>query len=451
MYYLQLDKPSRFDRDTPGELLTGSAGTWFDESCIPRNELTVSLRPCPVPHKYKAVFIASLKPSLPHGYFFAGNQTHIWPPQDAMDVKDYEGLSNDDDKPSAQDNKDREVTKRANWKFWTEWICRKARTLKPSPPLPRIITYPPATSVISVLNKVTRNDEFYFDIESRADTLDCIGFSVNDGPVYVVPFYRYNNKLAYSPQDTAQLYRAFLRAMSTGVLIAHNSSYDLVFLGMYYRWLFGHRIYDTMAAQHRLFPQLEKSLAHAVMMWTNRPYHKGEMIFPHNPEQEAQLWAYNGKDVAVLKEIKAAQWHYAMMTDNSYLLSINQVNDSIEPYLVNSLFGLRVDLKQQALEVKNLEREKAQALRLCRALIGSPDFNPGSTAQCQQFFYNTLNYQPPAFSAETKQPMCDSKSLYKLLVKYGNPLIPFIIRYRAAAKELSNLTPTLYTPKWLKT
>ena len=108
-----------------------------------------------------------------------------------------------------------------------------------------------------------------------------------------------------------------------------------------------------------------------------------------------------------------------------------------------SFTGIMIDEAALARKKEELTLKTAQLLRIIRILIGNPEFNPNSTQQIAAYFYDTLTYEPPALT-DSGAPAADEKSLLKLQLKQTNPLIPLIIAYKGAAKELSTLNFTPY-------
>jgi len=378
---------------------------------------------------------------------------NIYPPQTSLSRWVHGEPDDDDAKPSAE-SKDVEPTRRVNQTFWAEQGIRRLLKVTGAP----VPNYPPfwidsrgpfnKEAAIFLGPKCKLPRIVSLDIESRGETIDCIGVRMYDGPVHVIPIYNYNNTRSLTLREFRFVWKNLFRLFSSCEVIVHNAGFDLPFLCHNMRLPIPERIYDTMAGHHRCFPQTEKSLSHVVALWTNFPYHKGEYVTPRSMAQEQQLWRYNAKDVAVLLPIRNAQLAYAE-TVPGQLHSIQTANDSHNPYQVNSLFGLRFDQRVQARELVKSEMAQQAYLRIVRKLIGDPEFNPGSTQQCSKFFYETLNYEPQTFSDTTGLPTCGRKALYKLMLQYGNPVIPFIIKYREAAKNASNMRPNLFTPRYL--
>lgn len=456
-----IDAPSRFDEDQQ-RLLADPAGRWLSEilpfptSSIDARSLSESKRPL-IPD---TTHVALLGERSSQHYCRVSNDTPGYPlslhgipavaafdPQDCCDFRSMVG--NDDEHEKAfteRDSKERIPTRRKNRRFWTAWHLRKlvsSKTYYEPPIIP--ICYPPLQTAIAALEASTDQD-VYLDIETSRvyRSISCVGFSTTATwpRVFVVPYYLVDGSRAYP--DLWKFHWALSRAFTRNQIVIHNSAFDLVVLHKWYKTylpgIYGGTIYDTMVANHRCFPEIEKSLAHVISQWTKQPYHKDFNTDVYNDDQQSKLWIYNAHDVYTLKLIKDAQlFHASTITGLSD--SINQANESMVPYIECSLTGMPLDVWELSKKASQLEKEKSAYARVASTLVGAP-FNPGSTQQCSRFFHQRLNY-PVISKTEKGAPALGSKQLYQLALKHDNPLIPVIIKYRAAAKDFGTLESEL--------
>jgi 3'-5' exonuclease len=453
---LILDHPSRFDKDS---LLSGPAGEFWNTECYERDRTEViCLGDKFTPSKFKAIFLAGPKSTeqylkRPPGY--AGlvqgvPAVGIFAPQDCCDHVPQEYA--DEDQDEAKEDKDFAPTRHKDFRFLTTWYVKKllksgAKNTPTCPPASRKIA-PQLSEAIQALRSTKKY--LYFDIETsvETDTLNCIGFRADQGPVYVVPIYTSANVLAYGPQIynfwkvlAASFYRRDI------AVVGQNLNYDLLYLHHRYRLPIPRNIVDTLIINHRLFPEVPKSLMHLIAQWTAFHYHKGNFIEPRNSAQERQLYEYNAQDVYCLQPIMEAQLAYAD-TVLGARKSIAQACDSLYSYMLNTCFGVRIDVERMGMEYRKAEAAKAQWDRVAKLLIGNLSFNPGSSPQCAEFFHTQLGYDVIARSEKTNLPTLNRKALYKLAVKYDNPVIPFIIRSREVGVELGMLKKNLFSCPW---
>lgn len=462
---LVLDHPSRFD--TNGYLLTGMAGQWFQESCLGNSwkleECNIRVldpkKPWPPYTKYVALLGDKARKTYdllnqPPGYpIHLGSSLRClaaFAPQDCCDHQRMEDGEDEDEEGSGvsdTDAKNDYPTSRRNYRFWTREFVRKLLAPQgPTPPKPDIHCFRPMREILANLASL-QNEDLYLDIEtSRLHRgISCIGYSSSSlfPRVFVVPLYLFDNKLAYSPGDTAAFYRAFSLALTRNTAVIHNSMFDLSVLSGFYNFPPPTAVYDTMIAHHRIYPEAEKSLSHCIARWTELRYHKNVQLETFKSADDLNLWQYNGLDVYALKIIKDAQLAYAAF-DPGLLASIAQGNASIIPYLYSTLIGLNLNMDQVLRVLGKLSVATAQWRRVAGILADNPAFNPASSKQCADFFHKKLSYgvirKTPAGA-----PALGRKELYQLLLKHSNPLIPVTLKYRKAAKDYSMLAANLWT------
>lgn len=357
-------------------------------------------------------------------------------PIDCVDVKDWEGHDDDDDDDAAGNNKDTAPTARSNYRFW---FTRDVAKLYSSP---RTLQFPRALNVPNhlewdMLNNL-RDATVYFDIETHPETntLQCFSLAVNDRPVLTVGVYDWTGRLIAPPDALSTLARLFTRNR----VVIHNASFDLPFLAVNYRVPFGRDIHDTMVMHHRCFPEAEKSLAHAISLWVNSPYHKGDAgtFHPRNRQQYEQLLTYNARDVYTLREVHKAQMAHAA-TQPGLLASVTMGNESIYPYLVAGLYGFNIDLQKRMALIRDLETRSRAYQRILDKLVGGP-MNAGSPKQCIDYFHGDMKYDVVKKSKTTGGPSVAGDALYLLLLAHPENCVPrVILAMRDVDKQLSQL------------
>ena len=317
-------------------------------------------------------------------------------------------------------------TRPENYRFWILRDLWKLIELPYKREKPIVHIYPRLQEAIDMVRSAKC---LYLDIETdRAQELNCIGLS--DGTeVFVVPVYNFKNELVYT--DMAKLFVALARFK--GQVVCHNALFDLFILAWRYKIPFSTRnIYDTMVAHHRIFPEVEKSLGHAIRAWTWLHYHKDEGVYePRNQDEEYRLYEYNAKDVFGMARV-----HEQIMKNSTP--SVEQGVTSVYPYLITMLRGMNVDEALLLSKRCKLLRRAEVLTKICRILSGIPKFNPCSSHQCADFFHNKLRY-PVVRRTETGRPALGQKELYQLALKHDNPLIPVIIATREVSKAHSML------------
>lgn len=391
-------------------------------------------------------------------------------PQDAADFKNYEQTYNTESKEySGEETNETEEdegdvkafsrTKRSNYAFWLRrdlWKCKQIISghVTGTTNQPRYKIYPTAEEVINVLTK-TKNQFLYFDIETDYEEQNLLCFSFRfglDGIIFCVPVLNENYQWAYSS------IHFILRALSIGIskntLVAHNGhGFDFPVLGYKYGIPIV-KTYDTMIAMHRCFPDIEKSLGHCTSYWTNERFHKdtdSQSYFTREHMNSKLL--YCGKDVYTMSLIHKEITAYAK-TIPGLSNSIQCGMDSIRPYVICSLQGIRYSQEKVDKIKQDNDKLMTQYLRILNLLIGPSAIAqcnsqikskkvsafPSSNPKCCYYFHELLGYPVILRSKKTGKPSLGKKNMYKLALKFSeNPVITFVLLYRTLQKEYSSL------------
>lgn len=503
-----LSFPSRKDEK---QLLSGAAGFWFNEEClmpacnrwqcdvrtadtlgegILPNTKAILLFGEKAFHEWSSENYRTYTLNEQRGYLLDNRwrlpMLATFSPQDCMDpvnyerryneqLKDYEEEFEEDEDEEEYTGKRHGRTARSNYRFWTQQdtvritckgsINRSARSRNQLAQVllrdeqqklstSSIIPYPNLEDAINYLRSA-KDSILYLDIETdiSADLqklILCIGFSIDSGPVYVVPLVRYNYTLAYGGIE--RFLQALAYAMTHNTVVVHNTMFDLVVLAWKYKIPVGRNIYDTMLAQHKLFSGVEKSLGHCMSLLTWLPFHKDEGINPpRNTEQEQQLWQYNGKDIIGMRAVHRAQVSYAS-SNPGLQSSIDLANKCVYPYLINTLYGMHYNQEKLNAYITENDKLMTQYLRIINLLLGEDLVRkiagPKSKAplcsspkQCVRYFHDMLGYPVVKSSKTTGLPSLDADAIYKLKLKspVDNPVLDLVLRFREVQKETGSL------------
>lgn len=395
-------------------------------------------------------------------------------PQDAADIKNYEATHNEASKDNSTEEGSSEDdegdvksygnTKRQNYAFWLKEDFRKAKRIiregipqKECEPIYHI--YPSSQVAIDVLTK-TKGRELFFDMETdyEEQNMQCFAFSFDGQVVYCVPILDYNYKPAYS--SLTFLHRALAIACKDNIVIAHNgASFDFLVLAMKYH-IAVNKVYDTMVAHHRCWPDIEKSLGHAVSHLTWERFHKDENPQAYRTREDMmKRLSYCGKDVRTMYLVKQAIDAYAK-TIPGLTHSIETAMASIVPYLTTTLQGIRYNQTEVDAMRKENDRLMMQYIRVINILIGESGLDdikskckgksslPGSNKQCVCYFHDLLGYpvvmRGKPNEAGQRNPSLAKNALYKLRLNHDNAVIDFINAYRSVKLETS--TPLGFIP-----
>lgn len=364
-------------------------------------------------------------------------------------------------------DKDHSPTSRSNWRFWLERDIAKAKKIlndskAASPETPyqvyatrlRSDIYPSYETIKAFFNSL--KDVLYFDVETDSNlNVNTLGFA-SDNWAICIPTIHFDYRPAYSYFILGKIFRLIQRVFRDDKIkvVIHNSSFDLSVMALKYNIHPPRNVYDTMLANHRIFPEAEKSLGHCVSLWTNELFHKDEGIFmPHNSAQEEKLWDYNVKDLLTMRLVHKAQIEYAS-NDKGLRDSIAQANKAILPYFYNTLLGIRIDTAQVNNLVDKNNRLLTQYQRILDILVGeraNMKLLPTSSKSCCKYFYDMLGYKVEG-RTPSGAPSAGEAELYKIKLKHPeNIAIDFCIKYRQLVKESGQIQFKLWKPKFLDT
>lgn len=458
-----LGKPSRFDTK---ELLSGYAGQVFKSYLHPLTPDSIDIRtadnPEPLLPNTKVVYLLgddALTAHYPNGNKLTLNDARGNPevnqfnniiylpsyaPQEAFDFKaEYEAgeEAEDDSEEGDEDVKGHGTTKRRNWRWWLYNDTKKAIRILKEPSLCittsnlyQLRLYPDINNAIDLLHS-RRNESLFLDIETaKRQVLTCVGFNFSSSnEVFVVPWKRYTNTLMYDEKLCRRFIQALAVAMGQNEVVCHNASFDLLVLCWKYRIPLPHKVFDTMLAWHRCYPEVEKSIGHLISYFLYRPFHKNEGVYePHNSMQEEQLYNYNAKDIITMREI------YQPLKQE--LIKLNAVksaewaNRMVRPYLTATLRGIKTDTKEFCDRYDALELKRQQVNRCIGIITGRPDMNVRSWQQKQKYLYEDLKLPCPNDKAPTA-----SKTLLKLLTKQTVPSVKLMLLSTRTSKLASSM------------
>jgi hypothetical protein len=394
-------------------------------------------------------------------------------PQDALDIVDWENklnehlidsaLEDEDIDDEYDDTKKHGKTARSNYRFWLQRDIKKLCSFLYPSKIPKdsvefviqqigedttaIKVYPNSAEVVDRLSN-TKSQHLYLDIETDSKRqMLCFGFGFDNDNIFVVPSCRYTYNIGY--HNLPLILKALTIAMRDNTTVIHNTQFDLWILAQRYRIPYGQNLYDTMLAQHRCFPETEKSLGHAISLWLHEEFHKDQGIFePQNADQEQRLWQYNGLDVKRMRQIHRAQTLYAAKNPG-LKSSIELSNRCCGHYLLNTLMGMRYNEDLKTSMMAENDRLMMQYLRGLRHLVGPENVDKvkgkskagllTSNAQTVRYFHEMMGYPILKRTTEGK-PALGAETLYRLKQRHKqNMVIDILLRYRELAKETGSL------------
>ena len=351
----------------------------------------------------------------------------------------YDEAEEDDDGDEEGNVKEMSPTRVGNYAYWIEVGIEKL--YKKAEPIVKInCHFKP--SIRDIANYLADAQTVYLDIETRRNqevfsptVIDCIGILKDNASVaLVIPIYRYDDKLHYTPKECCELVKLLSKPYK---IVAHNAMFDLTVLAFFMGIRLPENVCDTMLMQQRIAPEAEKSLGHCIGAYTDMPYHKDEITVPHNSAQEEQLWRYNAKDLFGTREIHKKLSAIAEQ-DSGLKDSMDTANKAVTLFLEMSATGLLVKQDELNKAIADSAKEIARQFQIISVLAGR-SINVGSTQQLAEYLHEDMGYKVIKISKKTGKPALGKKELQLLAVKTKNPIIPLIIKLKKLRKSSSML------------
>lgn len=294
-------------------------------------------------------------------------------------------------------------------------------------------------TLVGLLAEVMAGRELWLsaDIETIARQISCIGIAWSVREALCIPFMTLDGH--YWPEEEEIEISFLLKSLLTHPLcyvIGQNFNYDNQYFARYLGYL-PNQQFDTMIAQHVLFPGIPKSLDFLSSMYCHwHRYWKDEINdYSRLPENMEQYWTYNCKDVCVTFEVafvlmelldhvrRRPQYDFMSRTARSALRSM--------------LRGMRIDTTTRSRVAGELMEVLAEYDALIQNIVGFP-LNVGSPKQMQDFFYGDLRL-PVQLDKKTKRPTLNAKALATLAEKEPilRPLVELIDKKRSIGVFLS--------------
>lgn len=149
--------------------------------------------------------------------------------------------------------------------------------------------------------------EWYLDIETRGDTLNCFGLWVEDRPNCAIcipvqttqgPYFTINHEVL--------LWRALSSAMAANPNLGNqNIVYDLEYI-LDYRCEPSGIKFDPMLGMNVAYAEFPKGLDFTTSIYTNHDYYKDEGKTWKKKTPDRQVWVYNCKDMVITPRVSTS-------------------------------------------------------------------------------------------------------------------------------------------------
>lgn len=262
------------------------------------------------------------------------------------------------------------------------------------------------------------------DIETICRHIACIGIAWNAREALCIPLMDQGASHYWTLDEEIAIGLA-LRELLTHpncYVIGQNFNYDAQHFAKHLGY-YPNLCFDTMLAQHTLFPGTQKSLDFLSSMYAHyHRYWKDELDDYHKmPQDLTKFWTYNCKDCVITWEVET---QLAPLLQSAGLWDQFLFQMKMAKYVFNTMLrGVRINAKSRGEVAGELMEAIAVREQLIHTLAGEP-LNVASPKQMQNFFYESMAI-PPIISRKTKRPTLDDDALDTISKKY--PLLkPFI-------------------------
>lgn len=270
-----------------------------------------------------------------------------------------------------------------------------------------------------------------FDIECNGSELTAIGFAKDSNHAYVMPMHHMNRR------RFARALRLIERILTSPVKkIAQNGNFDIVYLAYYYKIRVANYWWDTMLAQHCLYPTTPKGLDFLASIYTNQPYWKeeGKQWKLKNIDWQ-QFYDYNGKDAANTYEIYEAQ--QGLLESRGTYDVFRHEMDLCYPLAFMELHGVLIDQKtcDELYQENELLVDKLQ--RLLNMTLGY-EVNINSPKQMKELIYDVMKL-PKRFK---DGKLTTGEDALFTLIPHGGDVMKLLMNLRELKKR-----GTFFKPK----
>lgn len=231
------------------------------------------------------------------------------------------------------------------------------------------------------------------DIETRGGHIACIGQYIKGMPTLCIPFMSTTsmNGSYWNESEEWWIFNALRKAYKhpNMKVIGQNWPYDSQY---FYRFLFlvveAH--WDTMTAQHCIFPGMPKGLDYLSSLYCSFHRYWKDDIKDWDPKMgELQFWAYNCEDCERTYEVYEGQAE--IISADPRLSGVWKFQThTLQPLLGKAMRrGIRANVRDKARLSSELDTEIRVREGWLQEVVGHP-INWGSPKQLQQLFYVDL-------------------------------------------------------------
>ena len=302
------------------------------------------------------------------------------------------------------------------------------------------ITRPNFKTTIDCINAVRSDEIWSLDIETRADSLTCVGIGFGSTAL-CIPLQTTGGPY-FTPAEELAVWQALGHLMHrNNQLVGQNLTFDL-------EWLLGYGVLpravrlDTMLGFALLYPELPKGLDMITSLFTDAPYYKDDGKTWGWKQPDERLWYYNAQDC--FYTLRAA-----IGIEKELFLQgrLDFIHNYINKELFAALEMQRTRLKRNEVNhdfLRVTAQREAEATRVFRELLSGTSVNVNSPKQVKDFLYGKQKLTPIFVD---RKPSVDENALKTLRTKYPDcQELELIIKERHLRKKLSSYLDTPIDP-----
>lgn len=269
-----------------------------------------------------------------------------------------------------------------------------------------------------------------FDIECNLYEMTCIGFAKDANHAYVMQYHHMNRA---KRKRALVLIDRILR--SPVKKIAQNGNFDITYLAWHYKIKVENFWFDTMLAQHCLYPTTPKGLDFLASIYTNECYWKseGKQWKSENIDWQ-QFYEYNGKDAANTYEIYEAQ--EPLLEARGVEKVFRTEMELCYPLITMELHGMAIDQDRKKALYEANEELITKLQKLLDYTVGYP-VNIQSPKQMKDLLYNHMKL-PKRFK---NGKLTTNEDALFTLIPHGGPLMKILMNLRELLKRRSFFKP----------
>lgn len=335
---------------------------------------------------------------------------------------------------------------RDNWEWYyiTQRYLRRIKDEAISPaqvraePPDTFLINPNLEVVLEFLQRIQLSHQpWYIDIETRGDSLHCIGLfsAVLPTTALCVPIQDSTGP-HWSPEDEAKIYVGLSLAMRDNKLLRNqNIIYDLDYL-MDMGCEPSGIDFDPMIGMNVAYPEFDKGLNFTTSLYTLYPYYKDEGKTWGKRVPDQQVWTYNCKDMVTTPKVSNAI--ISDLTEKKLMEVYKQRSLAFIPIAVEMQRNrLRLNKQWHSTLAGYLADERIKAHQRIIDIVGR-DINVRSSAQIIELLYQEMKL-PEKKKRGTNRPTVDELALKELRVEHADvEVLKLIIEERHLRTKESN-------------